>query len=178
MSLLDVKWIGPEHPTDDLKTLKRHLEKEGVIYAKRVQGDSTDVASLKGLRGVLQYRSTVTGLVLQTTVLAAAKDRNALEREIHAHNGTVFLSRNDHGRSTFPTIRYYHIVPKPMTTLMADVKVASTQLKNVSAHLSLPSFMWMWDYVVPAVRGAFYYYYLIQGNLLRLVWSYLSSKFR
>ena len=163
MSLLDVEWIGPGHPTEYLKALKRHLEKGGVIYCKKVHGTSSDVASLKGLPNVMQFRSTVTGLVLQTSVMNAEKDQNDLEREIHAHNGTVFLTRNANNHATFPTVQYYHIVSKPISTMATDLDHASSQL-------SVLSWAWMWNYIVPPVRGAFYY--LIQGNFIRLVWHY------
>ena len=153
MSLLDVKWIGPKHLTDDLRSMKRHLEKEGVLYCKRSRGTSFDVASLKGLDEIMQFRTTGDGVVIQTVVLTRPGEQNDLEREILAHDGRVFLTRlADH--ATLPTVQYYHLVAKPISVAASDLDEPASTLPAIYTK-------WRWDYVAPKAQSAFYY--LIQG---------------
>ena len=110
----------------------------------------------------MQFRTTGAGVALQTVALTRPEEQNALEREVVSHDGRVFLTRSaDH--ATLPTVQYYHIVTKP-------ISIDTSGLENLASTLPSVYTAWWWNYVVSEMRNTAYY--LAQGNLLKLVWTY------
>ena len=110
----------------------------------------------------MKFRPRDAGILLQTMALSRNDPQNDLGRQIHAHDGQVFLTRKDDNRMMLTAARYYHIVSRSLTTSESDVS-------QLAADLPSPFFGLFWDYVAPPVRGAFY---LIHGGPIRLVWYY------
>ena len=108
-------------------------------------------------------RTMEAGVILSAKTLKSEGQSNQLEEEVDK-DGQVFITRKGIKHLAIPTIREYHLVAKPLTQLHIDMgKLPNRGVLDSSAS-------WMYSAVTNINRSGFFF--LAQGNLLRLIWAY------
>ena len=162
LSMVDLLWSVPPNSTKELRALKRHLSDGGVVYGRSTLPDTSYVVTFT-TSTPQQPRTMESGVLLSANIVNSSEPLNIPEDRVDKA-GQLFATREGLHHSSTPSIQDFNLVTKPLTQLHSDVEQLS------SSSMLVSSAAWMFSAVSNVTKSCIFF--LIQGNLLRLVWAY------